>query len=81
MNGPQPQPPELYEIRVEGHLDGYWTTALHGLAIEHRGADTVLHGPLPDQAALHAVLAQIRDLGLRLVSVTWLPHDSAERGS
>lgn len=77
MNGSQPQ--ELYEIRVEGHLDSYWTASMHGLAIEHRDADTVLRGLLPDQTALHAVLAHVRDLGLQLVSVTRLPQNDAER--
>ena len=61
--------PELYEIRVEGHLSATWATRFEGLSMGHQpeGA-TVLSGML-DQAALHGVLARVRDLGLKLISV------------
>jgi hypothetical protein len=60
---------QRYEIRVEGHLAADWTDWFEGLTI-HQEADgeTVLSGPL-DQAALHGVLAKIRDLGLVLIAV------------
>jgi hypothetical protein len=60
----------LYEIRIEGHLDQEWTDWLEGLAItlEEDGC-TLLRGHLTDQAALHAVLRRIRDLGAPLLSV------------
>lgn len=61
----------IYEIRVEGFLADRWSQWFEGLTIR-RAADgeTVLRGPLVDQAALHGVLAKIRDLNLDLISVT-----------
>lgn len=57
-----------YEVRVESHLAG-WSTWFEGLDIRHeQSGETVLTGDL-DQAALHGVLAKVRDLGLRLVAV------------
>ena len=58
-----------YEIRVEGHLAADWSDWFEGLAIRQEpGGETILSGPL-DQAALHGVLAKVRDLGLVLVAV------------
>ena len=59
-----------YRIRLKGHLEGPWTDWFGGLAvtIEPTG-DTVLSGPVADQAALHGVLRKVRDLCLTLVSV------------
>jgi hypothetical protein len=65
-----------YEIRIEGRLDRGWTTWFGGLKItpEPDGV-TVMAGTVADQAALHGVLARIRDLGLTLVSVRRIdPH-------
>jgi hypothetical protein len=61
---------DIYRIRVRGHLDDRWSDWLEGLVI-HRQEDgtTVLVGPVVDQAALHGVIARIRDLGLPLLSV------------
>lgn len=62
-------PPE-YEICFQGVLSAGWSDWFAGLAIRSEHGDvTVLTGPLPDQAALHGVLARIRDLGLELISV------------
>jgi hypothetical protein len=59
-----------YQIRVRGYLDREWAAWFDGLAITHaEDGDTVLDGPVADQAALHGLLAKIRDLGLSLVSV------------
>jgi hypothetical protein len=60
---------EHYEIRIEGVLGERWTGWFDGLHVSSDGTDTVLSGPLTDQAALHGVLVKIRDLGMRLISV------------
>jgi hypothetical protein len=61
----------LYEIRLRGHLDVRWAARFEGLTLtlEDNG-DTLLTGPVVDQAALHGVLRKVRDLALPLVSVT-----------
>ena len=61
--------PELYEIRIAGHLSGTWRTRFEGLSMRHEPeGETVLTGML-DQAAIHGVLVKIRDLGLNLISI------------
>ncbi len=61
----------IYQIRIKGHLGPRWTGWFGGMAItlEDNG-DTLLTGPVVDQAALHGLLKQVRDLGLPLISVT-----------
>jgi hypothetical protein len=62
---------EIYEIRVEGHLDSSWSDWFEDMAIYHEETgETVLSGPVRDQAALHGVLMRIRDLGLPLLAVS-----------
>ena len=64
-------PPEWYEIRVEGELPHDWSSWFEGLEIQcGPHGESILSGPLADQAALHGVLAKIRDLNLKLISVT-----------
>lgn len=61
---------QTYEIVVEGHLDNRWAPRFHGLALTRLPTgQTRLSGPLADQAALHAILARVRDLGLTLILV------------
>jgi len=61
----------LYEIRIKGHLESRWADRFEGLAImlEENG-NTLLAGPVADQAALHGLLKKIRDLGMPLISVS-----------
>ena len=62
--------PDFYEIRVEGQLGVSWSSWFEEMDIRHEdNGETVLSGPIRDQAALHGVLMKIRDLGLPLVAV------------
>jgi hypothetical protein len=69
----------LYQIRVKGHLGCTWTDWFAGLTItlEDNG-DTLLTGPVRDQAALLGVLKRVRDLGLPLISINPLEPDRVE---
>lgn len=61
---------DWYEIRLDGRLDPRWAAWLDGFdLLPGDGGSTVLRGSVPDQAALHGVLHQIRDLGLPIISV------------
>jgi hypothetical protein len=62
---------QRYEIRLNGHLDNRWDKWFEGLTItlEDNG-ETLLTGPVVDQAALHGLLKKARDLGLPLISVS-----------
>ena len=63
--------PEYYEIKLRGHLDPRWSERFAGLQLAHlEGNETLLSGALPDQAALHGLLERIRDLNIKLISVT-----------
>ena len=68
--GTGPGRPEVYQVRIKGHLGPQWADWFGGLSItlEDNG-DTVLTGPVVDQAALHGLLKKVRDLGMPVVSV------------
>lgn len=69
-NGREFDRPGMYEIRVKGNLDPKWSDWFDGMAILAKPDDeTVLTGQVADQAALHGMLAKIRDLGLPLLCV------------
>ena len=71
--------PELYEIRLKGHLDDRWVNWFGDMTITLEGnGDTLLTGPVIDQAALHGLLRKVRDLGLPLLSVNCFKPDQAE---
>ena len=65
-----PGQPMIYQIRVKGHLGSQWKDWFGGLTVtpEDNG-ETLLTGPVADQAALHGLLRKVRDLGMLLVSV------------
>jgi hypothetical protein len=75
-----PGQPAVYLIRIKGHLGCQWTDWFGGLTImlEDNG-DSLLTGPVVDQAALHGLLKKVRDLGMTLLSVNRLDPDPAER--
>lgn len=58
------------ELRVEGHLEPAWEEWLDGLRVSHaENKQTILVGEVKDQAALYGLIAKLRDLGLKLISV------------
>ena len=68
------------EIRVKGQIDERWSEWLEGLTIKHVEPDeTVLTGPVADQAALYGLIAKLRDLGLPLSAVNPAKEVSDER--
>ena len=70
MNHPSPSHAQTYEIRLQGHLEDRWAKWFNGLAITlEENGNTLLSGPVADQAALHGLLKKVRDLGLPLLSV------------
>ena len=74
-----PSRPPVYQIRVRGHLGLQWTDWFGGLAITlEANGDTLLTGPVVDQAALHGLLRRVRDLGLPLLAVIRLAPGDAE---
>ena len=59
-----------YEIRVNGVLSSGWSAWFEGLQVASDEHDqTTIAGPIADQAALHGLLAKVRDLGLELLEV------------
>ena len=65
-----PSQPTVYQIRIKGHLGSQWMDWFEGMTItlEDNG-DTLLTGPVADQAALHGLLKKVRNLGMTLRSV------------
>jgi hypothetical protein len=66
-----PDQPSIYHIRIKGHLGPRWEGWFGQMAITHEvNGETLMTGPIIDQAALHGMLTKIRDLGLTLLSIT-----------
>jgi hypothetical protein len=64
------EPPARYELRVQGVLEPRWSAWFDGLQVSSdQAGETTIAGPIADQAALHGLLAKIRDLGLPLLDV------------
>jgi hypothetical protein len=74
-----PHQPMVYQIRLKGHLGRQWTDWFGGLSItlEDNG-DTLLTGPVVDQAALHGLLRKVRDLGMPLLAVIRIEPGQAD---
>ncbi len=71
---------DIYHIRILGHLPDRWSVWFEGLDIQRQSdGTTLLTGPVVDQAALHGVIARIRDLGLPLLEVDRAPPDDTGR--
>ena len=67
----------LYEICVKGHLDQRWSVWFDGMTVTNEAnGETVLSGPVVDQAALHSLLIKVHSLNLTLISVTHFETDS-----
>ena len=64
-----PNPALVYQIRIKGHLGQQWTAWLADMEITWTDDETILIGPVIDQAALYGLLRKVRDLGLPLISV------------
>ena len=62
--------PTIYQIRLKGHLGCEWAAWFESLTVQlDENGDTILVGPIADQAALHGVLRKIRDLGMPLLAL------------
>ncbi len=65
-----PGQPYVYQIRIKGHLSDQWTGWFEGLTITlEENGDTLLTGPVGDQAALFGLLKKVRDVGIPLISI------------
>ena len=74
-----PDRPMVYQIRIKGHLSPDWSDWFDGLAImQEDNGETLLFGPVVDQAALHGVLRKVRDLGMPLLSVSRVEPDEGQ---
>jgi hypothetical protein len=75
-----PSQPVVYQIRIKGHLGHQWTDWFEGMTITlEEDGDTLLTGPVVDQAALHGLLKKVRDMGMPLLSVCPLEHGQADQ--
>jgi hypothetical protein len=65
-----PGQPVIYQIRIKSHLGPQWADWFEGMIIKQEdNGDSLLTGPVVDQAALYGILKKVRDLGLPLISV------------
>lgn len=74
-----PCQPAIYQLRLAGHLGQHWAEWFEGLTVTPLdNGETLLTGPVADQAALHGVLRKVRDLGIPLLSVVCVNPGHAE---
>ena len=77
-----PSQPIVYQITIEGHLGREWADWFEGLAITALdNGETLLTGPVLDQAALHGLLRKVRDVGLPLVAVMQVEPEPEDKES
>jgi hypothetical protein len=78
--GHDPDVPNIFQIKIKGHLGQQWAGWFDGLtiALEEDG-NTLLSGLIVDQSALHGILKKIRDLGMPLLSVNSIDPDQASK--
>jgi hypothetical protein len=78
---PVPDQPSVFQIRIKSHLGHQWTDWFDGMAIilEDDG-NTLLSGPVVDQATLHGLIKKVRDLGMPLVSIDSVLPDRVDIG-
>ena len=69
---------EVYQIRVKGRLDPSWSSWFDNMALTFENRVTTILGAVADQAALHGLLAKIRDLGLTLIDVRQIEPDKED---
>jgi hypothetical protein len=78
---PPPGQPVIYQIRIHGHLSREWTDWIDGMTITlDDNGDTLLTGPVVDQAALHGLLKMVRDLGIPLLSLVQIQNQENQKG-
>ena len=76
-----PYAPGRYAIRIKGHLDDRWAAWFGGLTLTREdNGDTLLTGPVVDQAALHGLLRKVRDVGMPLLAVMRIEPGQADAG-
>ena len=74
----KPSPSNYYEIRVEGQLDSNWSEWFDGLNVTpQENGETLIAGPIPDQAALQSILTKVFNLRLPLVSLRRIQPESS----
>lgn len=67
----------IYEFTIRGDLSGQWCDWFGDLQMAYAENETILWGPVPDQAALYGIIARLRNLGLTLLSVNQRPAGAA----
>ena len=74
-----PNDPVAYTIRLRGHLGSEWADWFEGMTITlSDDGDTLLTGPVSDQAALHGLLKKVRDLGIPLLALNRIESGQAD---
>jgi len=80
VSKPAPDQSQVYQIRIKGHLGPQWANWFEGMTIALQdNGDTLLTGPVVDQAVLHGLLKKVRDLGMPLVSVVRVDPDQSHK--